>query len=123
MELQEENGEPITKELSNTKSYRIKLVFEIQQLSPCMNFWIIFKDIYGNILFGTAPDERKLKSRIGINTLYCSIPADIFMVRNYTMALGSSIKNTRWIVNPYQDDVSIFLENTITAPQTEWKAS
>jgi lipopolysaccharide transport system ATP-binding protein len=101
MELQEENGCVATADISAEKSYRIKLVFEVQEINSQMHFYFAFIDaLYPDtVFFYTTPMiNSEYKVQLGTNTIFCYLPKNLFNTHQYTIFLVSSIKLVRYIV-------------------------
>lgn len=131
MELQEENGDSIKAEIFADKNYRIKLVFQIEEVDCNVDFYFVFADEEGEILFYTSPTSLNFKLHIGESILYCYIPGNILGEREYIISLGSTLKNTSWIIDPYVHAVSIRMKvikrklgfaspQTIISPLVQW---
>jgi lipopolysaccharide transport system ATP-binding protein len=131
LELEEENGQPITAEISAEKGYRIKLVFEIKELNPYMDFYFVFFDANGTILFSTSPRDIDFEKKLGINTLFCFIPSNSLNIHEYIISLGSSLHKAKLILDPYTYIISINMNvakrgnlsvapNTPMAPMIKW---
>jgi lipopolysaccharide transport system ATP-binding protein len=112
LELAEENGQPITTEISAEKGYRIKLVFEIKEFNPYMGFALWFFDINGVMLFDTGPWNIDFKKKPGIYTVFCLIPSNSLNIHEYIISLASSIHPVKWIIDPYSYTVSLHLNIT-----------
>ncbi|GBR74269.1 lipopolysaccharide transport system ATP-binding protein [Candidatus Termititenax aidoneus] len=101
MELQEENGCAVTTSISAEKSYRIKLVFEVQEINPQMHFYFTFIDtLYPDTVFfyATPMINSEYKVQLGTNTIFCYLPENLFNTHQYTVFLVSSIKLVKYIV-------------------------
>jgi lipopolysaccharide transport system ATP-binding protein len=135
LELLEENGQPISGEISASKNYRVQLVFEVKEQNPQVGFWLVFSDISGHILFYNGPYllNKNYKPKLGINTLFCTIPKDILNIHNYILALAVAIHAVKYIINPDNYDVSIAVNvtkiekwdiqpnpTTVMAPRIQW---
>jgi lipopolysaccharide transport system ATP-binding protein len=133
LELQEEDGNFIVEPISAKKSYRIKLVFEVEKINSQIDYYFIFSDTDGVVLFFTRPFDYTSRCIIqkGINTVYCIIPKDILNIHNYIISLGVDIKQAEWIIDPdiksciirfavsQKGDMPI-TPNSIIAPQIKW---
>jgi lipopolysaccharide transport system ATP-binding protein len=131
LELEEENGQPITTEFSAAKRYRVKLVFEIGEFNPHVDFYLRFFDLEGTRLFTTAPYDIDYNPKLGTNTLFCYIPPDVFNIHEYIIYLASSIRQVKWIIEPNavsirmritkREDIPVAL-NTPIAPLVKWSS-
>jgi lipopolysaccharide transport system ATP-binding protein len=79
LELLEENGQPISAEISTEKCYIIKLAFEIKEHNPQVSSSLFFSDINGTLLFTTGPWNIDFKQS-GVYTVFCSIPFNSFNI-------------------------------------------
>jgi lipopolysaccharide transport system ATP-binding protein len=112
LELQEENGQPITSEISTKKGYRIKLVFEIKEFNPYMGFSLWFFDINGVMLFDTGPWNIDFKNNSGVYTAFCFIPSDSLNIHEYIISLAFTIHHDKWIIDPFSYTISLHLNVT-----------
>jgi lipopolysaccharide transport system ATP-binding protein len=131
LELEEEDGRPISGEISAEKVYRIKLVFEIKEYNSLMDFHLVFFDLNGTRLFLTSPQSADSKQKLGINTVFCYIPANSLNVNEYIISLSSSIHQVKWIIDPHIFTIAIRMNvtkrkdipvglNTPMAPLVKW---
>ena len=114
IELQEEDGSLISDYISAEKNYRIKLVFNVEKINPQLDYYFIFSDVNGIVLFFTRPFDYLATCfiKIGINTVYCIIPKNLLNIHSYVITLGADIKNSEWIINP--DIESCFVTFKVT---------
>jgi lipopolysaccharide transport system ATP-binding protein len=132
LELLEEDGQPITTGITARKNYLVKFVFNIKELNPFMDFGFTFFDLNGNMLLSTYPIPfENYKPHEGMNTFFFIIPKYLLNEHEYIISLGSSIKNTEWIVNPHLYTISIIMNvvkgkyphmgtGAIIAPPIKW---
>jgi lipopolysaccharide transport system ATP-binding protein len=131
LELQEEDGQSISGEISAEKGYRVKLVFEIREYNPVIEFYFYFFDINSTLLFVTGPQDTDFKKKLGTNTVFCFIPPNSFNIHEYVVSVGSAIHQIKWIVDPYTYTISIGMNvtyrrnipvsvNTPMAPPVKW---
>jgi lipopolysaccharide transport system ATP-binding protein len=104
--LEDEDGNTVESDISTDKNYKIKLIFEVKELSSNLNIYFIFSLTDGMTLFKTSPFDyiHNFKLSTGINTLYCSIPSNLLSINDYHVSLGSEIGNYKIITNPYADN-------------------
>jgi lipopolysaccharide transport system ATP-binding protein len=130
LELEEEDGQPISAEISAEKGYRIKLAFEIKEYNPQVGIGLFFSDVNGTILFITGPRNIDFK-KPGAYTVFCSIPSNSFNIYEYIMSLGVNIHPVKWIIDPFTYTISLHMNvtkredipvglNTPMAPPVKW---
>ncbi len=95
----------ITGAIDYNQSYKIRLVADVQKPSQNVDLW--FNVILGaeKIISIQKPDSTEFKK--GENVFEFIIPEKSLLPNDYVFSLGSSIKNTKWIVNPYQFDIVV----------------
>jgi lipopolysaccharide transport system ATP-binding protein len=131
IELLEENGQTIKSEISAEKNYQIKLLYEIKEMNSFLYYFFVFSDTDGTVLFKTNPWNSDIKSHLGTNTVYCSIPSNFLNINDYIISLGVFIHNDKWIIEPQNYVVSINMKvlkinnypvetNTLIAPAIRW---
>lgn len=95
----------VTGALDYNKSYKIRLIADVQKPSQNVDLWF-------NVIFGAEklisiqkPDSTEFKK--GENIFDFILPKKSLLPNDYVFSLGSSIKNSKWIVNPYQFDIVV----------------
>lgn len=95
----------VTGALDYNKSYKIRLIADVQKPSQNVDLWF-------NVIFGAEklisiqkPDSTEFKK--GKNIFDFILPEKSLLPNDYVFSLGSSIKNSKWIVNPYQFDIVV----------------
>jgi lipopolysaccharide transport system ATP-binding protein len=121
LELQEEDGSPIAADISADKKYRIKLVFDIEEIDPTIEFYLNFVDINGNNIFSFYEFLKDYKKKKGRNTIYFIIPDHILDIGRYIITLGLIYTNSQVVIHPAEYKVSIVMNiakrnNSYTTP-------
>ncbi len=94
----------VTDALDYEKEYRLKLMFNIEKPDSNVDFWIsVYRDTE-MVLRINMPDDYEYKT--GLNIVYAPLRKKTFLPGNYTLSLGSSLKNNRWIVNSYNMEIT-----------------
>jgi len=93
MQLEDENGNIVYDDISADNNYRIKLVFDVKEVSSNLNIGFAISIYDGTILFFSTPSDyiKNYKAHIGINILYCLIPCDLLNINDYYISLGSQV--------------------------------
>ena len=112
IEIQTQDGETVTSALDYDKDYRLVLDVDILKPEPNIDFWF---DIYFNSekIFGIPmPEIQGFKQ--GRNLFSFNIAKRTFLPGNYTITLGSTVKNTKWIIKPeeFVAFISLHVMNT-----------
>ncbi len=106
------NNNIVTTELKSNNKYFIQLEVNIQELSSNVDFWIDFlKDT--ECLFPIFI-SNKITLHKGFNRILVEIPIQRLPSGNYTLSLGASLKNTRWILNAA--NCTVIINTTIDNP-------
>jgi lipopolysaccharide transport system ATP-binding protein len=90
LELLEEDGQPVTTDISAERSYKIKLEFDVKEVNSNMEYDFLCFDQSGSILFYTSPYWANINycTKSGRNTVFFLLPKNIFNTRSYTISLG-----------------------------------
>jgi len=106
MQLEDEDGNIVNDVISADKNYKIKLVFDVKEITPSLNLSILFAFYDGTILFCSSPFDylKNYQVHTGINTIYCSIPKDFFNINDYNVSLESKLNNREIITDPCADN-------------------
>jgi lipopolysaccharide transport system ATP-binding protein len=132
--LEEETGIPIQEDISAERNYRVKLVYEVNDLDPSVWFRLCLKDTSGTIIFFTNPnnDISDYTSHIGKNILYCLIPSNFFTIREYIITLDVYSSSTGSIIDLHDNSapaisfnilkrgISFIRPSSIVAPAVKW---
>ena len=123
LQLEEEHEKVADGIVSAEKSYKIKLIFEVKEISVGLKISLVFTLNDGTILFVTSPYDyiRDYNIHLGINILYCSIPEDLFNINDYYVSLWSELNNYKIINYPYSnnDDPSkVMIKINVTSKKT-----
>lgn len=101
----DENDNIVTDALDYDKSYKIRLDFICKTIEKNVNFW--FQVYVGTEVMFSIEMRNNYDYKLGINTIYAILPKNFLFPQCYTISLGSSVKNTCWIVNPSHFDITI----------------
>ncbi len=100
----DDNDTVVTDALDYEKEYRLKLMFDIEKPDSNVDFWIsVYRDTE-MVLRINMPDNYGYKT--GLNTVYAPLRKKTFLPGKYILSLGASLKNTRWIVNSYNMEIT-----------------
>lgn len=106
MSIVDENDNPIEGMIPYDKGFKIKVVVQVDEPNGMVDFWIpIFKNT--ECIFSLSNNKIELKK--GINVFTFEISPKTLLPGNYNLGLGSSIKQTAWILDPSLFDVTSFL--------------
>ena len=105
LSIKDSKGKLVTSALDYNKSYRICLEFESNQPDSNVDYWLTaFLGTETVTEFRMSPDYKYKK---GKSVAEWIIPAKSFLPNEYVLSLGSSVKNTEWIINPVNFDIII----------------
>ena len=105
LEILAMDDELVTAPLDYDKDYKLRLKVDIKKPDTNVDFWIhVF---LGTECLFTMSQPNDLAYNQNINTFIYKIPKNSLLPNNYVFSLGSTLKNTRWIVNPTNFDISI----------------
>lgn len=105
LEILTMDDELVTAPLDYDKDYKLRLKVDIKKPDTNVDFWIhVF---LGTECLFTMSQPNDLAYNQNINTFIYKIPKNSLLPNNYVFSLGSTLKNTRWIVNPTNFDISI----------------
>lgn len=95
IEFLDENNKPLTGIIPYEQSFKIKLTTTIKELAN-IDFWLSFYKNTEHFFVIAGNNHFKL----GVNEYIINIPPQTFLPGEYRFTLGSSIKDTAWILNP-----------------------
>jgi len=102
-----QNNIEVSEYVDYTENFRIHLEFFIEELQPNIDFYF---DIYlNNSKISSIPMVPDYEVKKGKNIIEYEILERTFLPGKYTFVLASSIKNTRYIINPESFDITAFL--------------
>ena len=114
MEILTMTNEVVTKALDYEKDYKVRLTVNIKKADSNIDFWITVYKGTESIFRMPMPDNLEYKS--GNNVFDFYIPAKSLLPAAYVLSLGATLKNTKWIINSYNFDITI--TSTILEPKT-----
>lgn len=95
----------VNEPLNYESDYKIRLTVDIKKPDSFVDFWI---PVYmGAELLTTISMPNEIKYKKGINIIEYKIPKKSLFPNSYVFTLGSTVKNTRWILHPDDFEVSI----------------
>lgn len=99
--ISDDKGKKVSQALSYEKSYTIHIKSKIEKKEniDCMIGFYRGTELF----YMTHCDDSKLKK--GINDITFKIPAGMLPPNEYTISLGSSIKNRQWILNLHNYEI------------------
>ncbi len=102
----EPNGNMVSGELIPNAKYKIELVYSVKRIERFVDFWILFRigDTEIFRIYEMNPGQHVNSDGFAV----CSYDIPQYYVLNgmeYEVLLGASIKNTKWIINPFNKDV------------------
>ncbi|MBQ3670367.1 MAG: ATP-binding cassette domain-containing protein [Treponema sp.] len=106
LRILDEGGKTMSDALDYESGYRIRLDFVSDKPDSNVDFWI---SIYlgSEIMYKvTMPADFTYKK--GANSVDFVIAPRTLPPNNYVISLGSSLKNTKYIINPYNYDLTLF---------------
>ncbi len=103
----DESGNTVTKALEYGKGYRIRLDFDTEKPDTNVDFWISIH-LGSEIIYKiNMPQDFTYKK--GQNSVDFVLPQGSLPPSSYIVSLGSSLKNTKYILNPYNYDLTLFM--------------
>lgn len=95
----------VTTTLDYETDYKVRLKVDIKKPDTNVDFWIL---VYkGSEIIFVLPMPNQVNYKIGLNTFDFLLPKKTILPNNYLFSLGASLKNTKWIVNPNNFDLTI----------------
>lgn len=113
LEIFTREGKFLTEALDYNTDYKVRLEVDIQRPDTNVDFWITA--FRGMEPIFRLPMPNNLRYKRGINSFDFFIPKNTVLPGQYVFSLGSSLKNTKWIVDPSQFD--IFVSTTVVEPE------
>lgn len=113
LEILTNEGKSLKQALDYNTDYKVRLEVDIQKPDTNVDFWIsAFRGVEPVFRLSMPKDFNYKK---GINVFDFILPKNTILPGQYVFSLGSSLKNTKWIVNPSQFD--IFISTTVLPPK------
>lgn len=101
----DENDQIVTGTLDRDKDYKIRLEFNCQKPDTNVDFWISL--FLGSEVIYKIEMPKNFNYKVGKNQVDFCIFRNNLAPGNYIISLGSSLKNKRYIVNPYNYDLAL----------------
>lgn len=105
MEILTLDNEPVSEALNYEKDYKLRLMVDIEKPNSNIDFWIAL--YVGVERLSVISMENNMTYKEGQNVFECLLPATHLLPNSYTFSLGVSLKNTKWIVNPLNFQITI----------------
>lgn len=106
MSIVDENDNPIEGMIPYDKGFKIKLKVQVDEPNSMVDFWLpIYKnnEEIAEIRYSDCSYKEK------INIFEIEIPKRTLLSGQYRIVLGSSIKNTEYILNPEMNEICIYI--------------
>jgi len=100
------NNKLITNALEYEESYKLRLKVNVEK--PDTNIVFGFHVRVGTERIAYIPMPCKTKYKKGLNVFDFIIPEKSLVPNVYSFALSCSLRNTKWIVNPYNYDIVVY---------------
>lgn len=101
----DDNNNIVTDALDYERNYRIRLEFTCDKIDNNVDFWFDTYCLSEKIYSITIP--KNFTYSIKNNVIEFYLERKTLLPNSYVLSLGSSLKNTSWIINPKNFDVSI----------------
>lgn len=101
----DENEKLVTSALEYDKDYRLRLEFTCDKADSNVDFWIATYFSSERIISMGMP--KNFNYKVNSNTVDFYIPKKTLLPNTYVFSLGSSLKNTAWIIEPNRFDVFV----------------
>ena len=100
--------------LKYTESYKLKLDVNVEEPNTFVDYWVYV--FYNNEKILSFPMNQKKKLKKGQNKIEWTFDANILPPGKYIFSVGSSVKNTKWILNP--SDMNVMIKTSINSPKS-----
>lgn len=104
----DEKGKIVTSALKYDNNYNVILEVDVEKQHPQVDYWITISKGAETISYLPMDIKRVLKK--GHNILTWKLPAGVLCPNPYTLSVGSSIRESRWILDPSRFEISIQTE-------------
>lgn len=98
LEILDINNNVVTEALDYDKDYKLKMIVDINTPDSNVDFWITIYRGAERLTSISIKEEFVYKK--GINIYEFLLPKKTFIPNSYIFSVGSSLKNTQWILNP-----------------------
>ena len=107
VELVDENNTSIDT-IAWDKDFKVKVVFDVEKVEPLLTMEVGVYHNYENIFMEPVVDICNCKLKPKDNVIFFNFKARMFLPnKTYIFSLGSSIKNTRWIIDPFKFEIVV----------------
>lgn len=104
----DEKGKIVTSALKYDNNYNVILEVDVEKQHPQVDYWITISKGAETISYLPMDIKRVLKK--GHNILTWKLPAGVLCPNPYTLSVGSSIRESGWILDPSRFEISIQTE-------------
>ena len=101
----DEGGRTVSGALDYGRGYRVRLDFAAEKPDPNVDFWVSVH-LGAEIIYKIAMPDG-FTYRRGANSVDFVLPPRSLPPNSYVVSLGSSLKNTRYILNPHNYDLTL----------------
>lgn len=104
----DEKSKIVTSALKYDNNYNVILEVDVEKQHPQVDYWITISKGAETISYLPMDIKRVLKK--GHNILTWKLPAGVLCPNPYTLSVGSSIRESEWILDPSRFEISIQTE-------------
>ncbi|MDY4210508.1 MAG: ABC transporter ATP-binding protein [Treponema sp.] len=104
----DEKGKIVTSALKYDNNYNVILEVDVEKQHPQVDYWITISKGAETISYLPMDIKRVLKK--GHNILTWKLPAGVLCPNPYNLSVGSSIRESGWILDPSRFEISIQTE-------------
>lgn len=104
----DEKGKIVTSALKYDNNYNVILEVDVEKQHPQVDYWITISKGAETISYLPMNIKKLLKK--GHNILTWKLPAGVLCPNPYTLSVGSSIRESGWILDPSRFEISIQTE-------------
>ena len=115
LEIKDLEGETVSDALEYSKEYYLDIEFSVDKPDSNVDFWLYIYRGTENIYKILMPENFQYES--GKMQIKYKIPSEVLLPGSYIFSLGSSIKNTKYIINPI--DMNCCVYTSILNPSNE----
>lgn len=115
LEIKDLEGKTVSDALEYSKEYYLDIVFSVDKPDSNVDFWLYIYRGTENIYKILMPEDFRYET--GKMQIKYKIPPEVLLPGSYIFSLGSSIKNTKYIINPI--DMNCCVYTSILNPSNE----
>lgn len=112
IEIQTMDGKTVTSALDYNSEYKLVLTSDIQKPDTNVDFW--FKVYFNTEVIYEIPMPENVQYKKGLNTFEFKLDSKVLLPGQYTFTIGSSVKDTKWIIRPgeFEAFINVTVMNT-----------